>query len=116
MNKIPIVRILEFNNVRGPINTVVYGIPTSILSPEQMKTLLAADHRMYSDETRELARDGLCDRDPVHEAMRVVQEVRSHIISLSKPADWEAVEVVETITLAYLIENRYLNCICLEHI
>ena len=70
-----------------------------------MDKLRAADHRMYSDETRELARHGLCDQDPVHEAMSVIQQVRDRIIDMTSSCGVEVV-VVETVTFAYLNEYR----------
>ena len=105
MTTIPVVLIVEFNDLNSPL-CQAYCVPIDTLSTIELNTLLAADHRMYSDFVREEAKDGLCERDPVHEAMRVIIRVREHIIGISKtvPMDFN---VVHKVTFAYLNEYTW---------
>ena len=102
------IMIVEFNDLSHPL-CLAYCIPTAVLSPAQTATLLAADHRMYSDETRELAKDGLCQRDPVHEAMKVIVQVRDSIVAVPGGKIPENVDVVDKVTFAYMNEYAWLR-------
>ena len=104
----PAIMIVEFNDLRPPL-CLAYCIPTAVLTPEQTATLLAADRRMYSDETHELAKDGLCERDPVHEAMEVIIQVRDCIIAAPGGEIPGNVDVVDKVTFAYLNERAWLR-------
>ncbi len=70
----PVVMVVEFNDLARTLCSA-YCIPIRALSAAQLRRLLAADHRLYSDAARELAKDGCGARDPVHEAMRVIGQV-----------------------------------------
>ena len=86
--------------------SVLYSI--AVLSTIQLNTLLVADHRLYSDFVREEARDGLCERDLVHEAMHVIIQVREHIIGISKTVP-DNLDVVHNVTFAYLHEYAWIR-------
>jgi hypothetical protein len=103
MSDVPVIMIVEFNDLSAPLCTAYY-IPADALTPEQTATVIAADHRMYSEWMREMAKDGLCERDPVHSAMIVIKEVRHRIIDTSV----EQRNVVHKVTFAYMNEDRWM--------